>query len=310
LNADIEPPSISAIRVISTGAKTATIGWQTNEPAASLVEYSFNSGFNKGEIVGNYDLTEEHTVVLPPVLKPATTYYFKVHSIDAAGNQSVSAEESFTTLEDGQITEPPVITNIGAADIGVNSARIYWTTDKNSSSYVEYGQSIAYGKVYGQNEAVLTHSVELSKNLLAGTLYHYRVRSVDAAGNEAISGDNVFTTLAGGEDNEAPQISQIKIEEPSADKVIISWETNEPANSYISFSQDKTYVLRQGNYLMTTHHTITLVGLKPATVYYFRVHSTDVAGNQAINDNGGQGYSFRHGAGDTPPEIPRLKLSM
>jgi hypothetical protein len=40
---------------------------------------------------------------------------------------------------------------------------------------------------------VTAHSQSLS-GLIAGTLYHYRVRSRDATGNEAVSGDFTFTT--------------------------------------------------------------------------------------------------------------------
>src|SRR4029079_19270876 len=52
---------------------------------------------------------------------------------------------------------------------------------------------------------VTSHSVGLS-GLAATTTYHYRVRSQDAAGNLAVSGDFTFTTLSGA-DVTAPTIS-------------------------------------------------------------------------------------------------------
>jgi hypothetical protein len=42
----------------------------------------------------------------------------------------------------------------------------------------------------------------------------------------------------------------------------------------------------------TTSHTVTLTGLTPSTLYYFRVKSTDGNGNTSVNDNNGMGYTF------------------
>src|SRR5262249_35445303 len=82
---------------------------------------------------------------------------------------------------------------------------ITWTTNENSNSQVEYGPTTAYGQSTALNPALVTaHSQGLS-GLTPMTLYHYRVRSRDAAGNLAVSGDFTFTTLSG---NAAPFVSQ------------------------------------------------------------------------------------------------------
>ena len=54
---------------------------------------------------------------------------------------------------------------------------------------------------------VTSHSASLS-GLAANTLYHYRVKSRDAAGNLATSGDFTFTTAAA-PDTTAPVISGV-----------------------------------------------------------------------------------------------------
>src|SRR5207247_4304711 len=77
-----------------------------------------------------------------------------------------------------------------------SGASIAWTTNEASDSQVEYGTTTAYGSSTTLNTSLVTsHSVNLS-GLAANTTYHYRVKSRDAAGNLAVSGDQTFTTAA------------------------------------------------------------------------------------------------------------------
>lgn len=101
-------------------------------------------------------------------------------------------------------TTPPIISNISVLAKTEQSATIVWKTDEAASSQVEYGKTSSYGLIspsQPQNDltsgspGVTTHGVNLSP-LQPGTIYHYRVKSKDAAGNEAVSaGDRTFKTL-------------------------------------------------------------------------------------------------------------------
>ena len=60
---------------------------------------------------------------------------------------------------------------------------------------MEYGTTTSYGSSTTLNATLSTsHSQSLS-GLTGSTLYHYRVKSKDAAGNLATSSDYTFTTL-------------------------------------------------------------------------------------------------------------------
>jgi len=88
----------------------------------------------------------------------------------------------------------PVIANVLASSTET-SAVVTWTTDEPASSQVEYGASTAYGSTSALEEAlVASHSVTLS-DLEPESTYHYRVKSEDGSGNQAVSGDYTFTTL-------------------------------------------------------------------------------------------------------------------
>ena len=90
----------------------------------------------------------------------------------------------------------PVMSSVSASAITASTATITWTTDEPTTSQVEYGMTVSYGSTTTLDTSlVASHSVNLS-GLSAYTTYHYRVKSEDVAGNEAVSGDYSFTTSA------------------------------------------------------------------------------------------------------------------
>src|SRR5262249_6264654 len=93
-------------------------------------------------------------------------------------------------------TPAPPLSNVRASSITSSSAVIMWTTAALSNSQVDYGRTIAYGATTVLNPTpVIDHAMTLT-GLTANTLYHYRVRSSDAAGRLNISADFTFTTLS------------------------------------------------------------------------------------------------------------------
>jgi hypothetical protein len=90
---------------------------------------------------------------------------------------------------------PPQITAIAVSNITATSATITWTTDELADSQVDYGSTSSYGLTTMLDPTlVTTHSVSLI-GLTNGATYHYRVKSKDAAGNLATSGDNSFSSV-------------------------------------------------------------------------------------------------------------------
>src|SRR5204863_7801866 len=77
------------------------------------------------------------------------------------------------------------------------------TTNEASDSQVDYGSTIAYGSSSALNGSLVTSHAGALSGLSGSSVYHYRVRSRDAAGNLATSGDFTFTTV----DGTAPSVS-------------------------------------------------------------------------------------------------------
>jgi hypothetical protein len=95
---DITAPSILFSTVLSIGSDNARILWITNEPSNSKVwvSQSEDVSISGTETAGSLNLSYVHDMKVN-VLKSATKYFYKVRSVDASGNVTVSAVGSFTT---------------------------------------------------------------------------------------------------------------------------------------------------------------------------------------------------------------------
>jgi hypothetical protein len=132
-------------------------------------------------------------------------------------------------------------------------ATITWTTDEPADSQVEYGTTTAYGSSTTLDpNKVASHSVPLG-GLTAGTTYHYRVKSKDAAGNLATSPDATFSTGSGGASQgslslngttayaEAPHHADLNT---TGDWTVEAWFKDETAGGY---NHDTRYILITGD---------------------------------------------------------------
>ena len=184
------PPVISNINITSITTNSATISWDTDEPATSLVKYGTTSGsypYTKEDT----SYTTSHSISLTD-LSASTTYYFVVNSTDKANNSAQSSEYSFKTKEPDTI--PPVISNITVSAITGSAATITWKTDEPATSQIEYGLTTSYGSSTPLDTSLVTEHTQTITSLESNTTYHFRVKSKDASNNEAVSEDNTFTT--------------------------------------------------------------------------------------------------------------------
>lgn len=79
-------------------------------------------------------------------------------------------------------TNAPILSGIAASSVSSTSATISWTTNEPADSQVEFGTTASYGSFSSVDTANVTgHSVILN-GLIAGTVYHFRVRSRSLSG--------------------------------------------------------------------------------------------------------------------------------
>lgn len=82
-----------------------------------------------------------------------------------------------------------------AAGVATNIASITWTTNRSSTSKVEYGTTTAYGTNSSFDSSYVTSHQVLLTGLAASTLYYYRTWSCDSLNNCNFSNSS-FTTAS------------------------------------------------------------------------------------------------------------------
>jgi hypothetical protein len=128
-------------------------------------------------------------------LTEGTTYYFVITAYDLSvpPNESVFSNELDIYISTTDTTSP-VIAGVQSTDITSSSVNISWTTDEVSDTRIEYGFTTSYGNITTLDSSMVTSHMQSINGLQSSKLYHYRVISRDGSGNEAVSGDYMFTT--------------------------------------------------------------------------------------------------------------------
>ncbi|MBI2669386.1 fibronectin type III domain-containing protein [Candidatus Woesearchaeota archaeon] len=97
----------------------------------------------------------------------------------------------------------------------------------------------------------------------------------------------------------ALEISNVRVEDITETTAVIAWETDEPADSFVSYGTDKAALTKTGDANTITEHRFALNNLLPQTAYYYQVESNGVA-----DDNSGNLFTFTTATPDTSaPEL-------
>ena len=104
-----------------------------------------------------------------------------------------------------------------------------------------------------------------------------------------------------------PTIAQLTIGVVTGTTAVISWTTNTPADSFISYvgtGESQVQNVQDDN--LVTSHSITLTGLKPLTQYSFTVSSADAEGENVSLS--GTPFTTLSGPATPTPPPPGLQL--
>jgi peroxiredoxin len=104
-----------------------------------------------------------------------------------------------------------------------------------------------------------------------------------------------------------PSIQSVSPSSITETGATISWETDEPATGKVEYwnteAEDPITRLDEN---LSTSHSVTLPGLDPNTTYYFKITSTDAAGNKATSEGE---LKTLAAADETPPTISGVNVS-
>ncbi|HRH23501.1 MAG TPA: fibronectin type III domain-containing protein [Candidatus Magasanikbacteria bacterium] len=282
-------PSISNVAVSNVINKKATITWTTDEVSDSYVHYSSDPSFSSSTLAGLAESVNDHSVIVSN-LTPGTTYYYYVKSGVAEDKNIVDGVVEYYTFTSTADLEAPSIIFDSENDVAVSDSviNLSWITNEAATSTVEYGTSNSYGTFVSNDNYNTNHPFEL-EDLLPGTLYYLRIKSMDVNGN--ISSAIEFTALTiDTTDSSPPVITGVTTSVITDDEALIEWDTDEAATGQVHYGIASGIYDDTSDTVSTYNraHAITLSGLSTSTEYYYIVVSVDSSGNSTTSTE----YSF------------------
>ncbi|MEK7453235.1 MAG: fibronectin type III domain-containing protein, partial [Patescibacteria group bacterium] len=300
-NTDLVIPTISNAACSAVSTSQFTITWDTDELANSSVYYSSSGAATTASasttvasMVKNAASTVGGHSVTITGLNPGTVYNLLLKSVDPSANIVTNSTllPSCTTLAGSKIT------TVQTSAVGETTATINWTTDTLSSSVVEYTTDGSFA-TYSTNAVstlVTDHYVNLS-GLTVNTKYYYRVKSTDASNNLATDNNGgLFYTFITNADTTAPIITSVISALTKYDSAVITWTTDELADSEVINATGGTITNPGADTALTTKHSIILTGLEASKTYTYQVKSKD--GSIAQNSATSASYTFTTPAQD------------
>ncbi|MHC4474852.1 MAG: S8 family serine peptidase [Planctomycetota bacterium] len=119
----------------------------------------------------------------------------------------------------------------------------------------------------------------------------------DGMGNPAVAEAAAITDCRG------PTIFDVEMFDITSTGARVAFRTSEPATGLIRYSQScggpDTVV--GNNTVQAMYYNLYLPGLTGETPYYFKIYAKDAVGNETVDSNGGQCYSFT--TAPTPPGL-------
>lgn len=200
-------PGAAAPAAASTAPASAPNAVIMNPPQGALVSGAVTVSANAtaGAGVASVQFLLDGGDLAPPMLSGPYTFSWNTalisdgaHTLAAVARDAAGRSATSPAIRVTVDNVPPLISELSASAVSSDGAVILWTTNERADSQVEYGTTPEYGASSPPNASLVVSRAVALSGLAPATLYHYRVKSRDAAGVLSVSGDAVFTTAAAG----------------------------------------------------------------------------------------------------------------
>jgi hypothetical protein len=291
-------PTLSSPANNATGvATTLTLQWSASSGATSYqvqVSTSDNfssTSFNQSDIAA--------TQVTVSALNASTTYYWRVKASNDYGTSDWSTTRRFTTC-----APPPAPTLSSPANNATGVAiapNLQWNASSGATSYqVQVSTASDFNTTIFNQSNITTTEVSVSPALNVNTIYYWRVKAFNSAGNSDWSSAWIFATATS-----LPSAPALSSPANNATGVAtepnLQWNASSGATSYqvqVSTASDfNTTVFNQSN--ITTTEVAVSPALDANATYYWRVKAFNDSGNSDWSTT----WSFTTGATISAPTL-------
>jgi fibronectin type 3 domain-containing protein len=218
-------------------------------------------------------------------LSPSTSYSYETVATDAAGNLSSPSNVGTATTLAGPPAAPSGLTATAASATQIN---LSWTNNATNQTGFKVERSpdgVTFAQIGTTGAATTVYS---DSSLAPATLYYYRVRATNGAGDSAYSNVSSATTLADTTPPAAP--SNLTASPTSSSQINLSWTASTDNVGVTGYKIQRC----QGSGCTTfvqiaapagTATIFSDTGLSASTSYSYEIVATDAAGNLSSPSN-------------------------
>ena len=180
---DTSAPALTGVQATAVTGTTASIVWNTDEPADGQVEYGTTSAYGMSTTIDTA-LATSHSRPLVG-LSPGTLYHYRVKSRDGSGNLAISPD--FTFITTALDTTPPTVSITAPAFGATVSGTIAVTVGATDNVVVAGVQIKVDGANVGAEDTTSPYSVNWATASSANGSHTITAVARDTSGNTATS---------------------------------------------------------------------------------------------------------------------------
>jgi hypothetical protein len=277
-------PTVVTGPVTAIGPTTATVSGSVN-PNGSATTYHFEYGTSTTYGSGTTPASAGSGTTAVAVsgsftgLKPGTTYHYRLDATNGVATTH-GADGILTT------SSAPVAVTGSATGVTATTATLNGTVNpggRDTTWYFDYGTSTSYGKQTPVKDAGAgTDAVGVSAavtGLTTGKLYHFRLVAKSDAGTSRGADATFLPTSAPAAVTKAAS----SVTDTGAKLNGTVNPSGQATTAYFEYGTSTSYGTKTtaksvGSGSSTTGVSISVTGLKPGTVYHFRLVATSAAG--------------------------------
>ena len=285
---DTTPPSTPAtISAMASGGSQVNVTWSASTDNVGVSGYRVERCQGSGCTNFAEIATPATNSYTDNGLTGSTTYRYRVRAVDLAGNLSqYSTTADATTSAATDTTAPTAPTGLAATAVSQSQLNLSWAAATDNVGVVEYRVERCQGNNCTSWAQVGTTATTSFSNtgLAANTVYRFRVRAADAAGNVG-----PYSAIASGRtqtaDTTAPTAPSGLTATPTGPtQVNLGWTASTDNVGVTGYRIERC----QGSGCTTWAEIATSatasysdIGVNPGTLYRYRVRATDAAGNNS-----------------------------